>query len=163
MILLCRYLTTWLRARRQPPLDVLDESLLPLRVLPNDLDINLHINNGRYLSLMDLGRIDLMTRTGLTALIIRNRWTPLVGAAALRFIRPLSLFARYTLNTRILAWDEKWFYLEQRFLYRGEAVAIAHVKGLIRGRQGNIAPHTLLTALGLERYSPPLPETFMTP
>ena len=33
-----------------------------MRVWPNDLDTNAHMNNGRYLTLMDLGRFDLMTQ-----------------------------------------------------------------------------------------------------
>ena len=33
-----------------------------MRVLPNDLDLLWHMNNGRYLSLMDQGRVDLMVR-----------------------------------------------------------------------------------------------------
>ena len=47
---------------------------LPLRVLPNDLDTNLHLNNGRYLTLMDLGRVDLMLRMGVMGELRRRRW-----------------------------------------------------------------------------------------
>ncbi len=38
---------------------------LCLRVLPNDIDINLHMNNGRYLTVCDLTRVDMFIRTGL--------------------------------------------------------------------------------------------------
>lgn len=34
-------------------------------VLPNDLDLNFHMNNGRYLTVLDLGRIDFLLRIGL--------------------------------------------------------------------------------------------------
>ena len=43
----------------------LDESVIHARVLPTDLDLNLHLNNGRALTLMDLGRVDLMLRMGV--------------------------------------------------------------------------------------------------
>ena len=43
---------------------ILEESVVRFRVWPNDLDTNLHMNNGRYLTLMDLGRLDLLLRNG---------------------------------------------------------------------------------------------------
>ena len=59
-------------------LKVLDTSILNLAVFPNDLDIYGHMNNGRYLTLMDLGRMDLIVRTGLGKTAGQNRWKPLV-------------------------------------------------------------------------------------
>ena len=42
----------------------LDESVLNLRVLPNDIDI-IKITNDRFIALMDLGRMDIAFRVGL--------------------------------------------------------------------------------------------------
>jgi len=44
---------------------VRDVSRLTFRVWLHDLDTSLHMNNGRYWTLMDLGRTDLMLRSGL--------------------------------------------------------------------------------------------------
>jgi len=61
-----------LRSRRASPLGSTDVGRMTFRVVPTDLDVLGHMNNGVYFSLMDLGRIDLMIRTGawkrLTAL-----------------------------------------------------------------------------------------------
>ncbi|MDB5490660.1 MAG: Mesenchymal stem cell protein, partial [Micavibrio sp.] len=43
----------------QPMTDVTTPQRIRLRVYPNDLDSNLHMNNGRYLTVMDLGRLNL--------------------------------------------------------------------------------------------------------
>ncbi len=40
-------------------------SRLNFRVLPNDIDSNLHMTNGRYRTIFDLGRLDLVFRMGL--------------------------------------------------------------------------------------------------
>ncbi len=56
MHLLLRTLLLLLTSRRRPPLEVWGQSSLPLRVLPTDIDIAMHVNNGMYFSLMDLGR-----------------------------------------------------------------------------------------------------------
>lgn len=142
---------------RAGTLEPLGESVVRFRVWPNDLDTNWHMNNGRYLTLMDLGRFDLVARTGLMRALVRNGWRPLVGAATVRFLRSLSPFQRYELKSRILGWDEKWFYFEQRFERAGQAVAVGWVKGLLRGRDGNVAPRDVVAAVGQSPKSPPLP------
>src|SRR3990170_2263282 len=39
-------------------------SILRFRVWPHDLDLSLHMNNGRYLTIMDQGRLDVMVQSG---------------------------------------------------------------------------------------------------
>ena len=46
-----------------PPLSVLDEDRIRMHVWPHDIDLNLHMNNARYLSVMDYARIHLLART----------------------------------------------------------------------------------------------------
>ncbi len=94
-------------AWRGPLIGVLDAASLRFRVWPTDLDINVHMTNARYFSVMDLGRTDLMIRVGLGGAILRNRWQPVLGAANIRFRRSLKPFQRFTLVSRVLCWDEK--------------------------------------------------------
>jgi len=54
-------------------------SELTLLTLPNDLDINLHVNNGRYLTLCDLNRVDFFIRTGLARVMLARGWVPIVA------------------------------------------------------------------------------------
>ena len=137
-------------------LSILDVSVLRFRVFPNDLDIYGHMNNGRYLTLMDLGRMDWIWRSGLGDTARKNRWKPLVAASTIRYKKSLTLWRPFCLRTRILGWDEKWFYIEQVFK-RGERVmATAVVKGLFRGPKGNVPPSQILTAMGQPQDSPGL-------
>ncbi len=157
MNLIFRVLRILIGAPFRARLGLLDEAELPMRVWPTDLDINMHLTNSRYLSMMDLGRTDLMVRSGALGSMLRRRWQPLVASVVLRFRRPLSPFQRFSLKTRLLCWDEKWLYLEQRFEAAGEIVAIALVKGLFRGPKRNIAPAELLAALGYAGKESPAP------
>lgn len=157
MNLLFRFLWTLLTARRRGRIGPLDEARLRLRVLPTDLDVNLHMNNGRYLSIMDLGRMDYVARLGLFGIMLRNRWRPLVGSATVRYRRPLQPFQRYELVTRTLCWDDKWIYLEQRFERRGELVAQAFVKVLFGTAGRTLRSREILKALGQEMRSPHMP------
>jgi acyl-ACP thioesterase len=47
--MLLRTILTLLRARRRPSLDIHDVGHMRMRVLPNDLDVQRHVNNGVYL------------------------------------------------------------------------------------------------------------------
>ena len=53
-----------------------DESRLNFRVLPNDLDINGHMNNGRYLTLIDLMLVEYFVRIGFAAVMLKRGWRP---------------------------------------------------------------------------------------
>ncbi len=71
MNLYCRLLFLLARIWRLPRRGLLEPSRAAFRVLPNDCDLNFHMNNGRYLSFMDLGRVHLMAQTGLLPVILK--------------------------------------------------------------------------------------------
>lgn len=52
---------------------LLAPSRLTLRVWPTDCDLNFHMNNGRYLTFMDLGRVHLLAQMGLLAVALARR------------------------------------------------------------------------------------------
>ncbi|MBB6145438.1 acyl-CoA thioesterase FadM [Silvibacterium bohemicum] len=149
------------RIRPLPRIGVLDEDLLSLRVWPQDIDFNLHLNNARYLSFMDYGRVHLMAATGILTPAIQQRWAPLVGSISVTYRRSLGLFAPFTLTTRLLCWDEKWLYMEQVFEAKGGLAAIAWVKGLFRGAEGNIPSQRVIDMVAPGVASPPVPESLL--
>jgi acyl-CoA thioesterase FadM len=155
---LLRTLMVFLRALRAPRIGLLEESAVGFRVLPGDLDVNVHLNNGRYLALMDLGRFDLLIRGGLFRPMVRLRWRPLLGSAMVRYRRSLRPFQRFQLRSRLICWDDRWFVFEQRFESRGQLYAVALARGLFRDRTGNVPPAQVLAAAGITQSSPPPPD-----
>jgi acyl-CoA thioesterase FadM len=115
------------------------------------------MNNGRYLSFMDLGRVHLVAQTGLLAIIIRRRWRAALGAAEINFIRAIGPFQKFDLVTRLVTWDEKWAYMEQRFEVDGVLCAHAFVKGLFLDGRGRVESSTVVAALGYAGAPPPMP------
>jgi len=134
-----------------------DESRLDFRVWPNDLDINLHMNNARYLAVMDIGRIDLAIRCGLARLVWRDKLKPVVASAMVRFRRSLAPFARFTLRSRVLGWDEKWVFIEHNIERGGELYCQAIVKTLFLGRNGAVPTRELLDAVSARAPAIELP------
>lgn len=160
--LLWLILRTPFRGRLTLPRDV---SRLRMRVCPTDLDTNMHMNNGRFFTIMDLGRMDLLFRGGATWRVIRGRhWAPVMGAAAMRFRLPLDLFQAFTLETRLLCWDSQWFYIEQRFVIesgpkKGAVAAIGLLRGgFYDGKHKRVLPIAeMLDTLRISMDSPPEP------
>ena len=68
--LLYLLVVSWFR----PRLGYFDESVLRMRVWLSDIDVNIHMNNARYLAVMDLGRFDLFLRTGMGRTFVRRRF-----------------------------------------------------------------------------------------
>jgi acyl-CoA thioesterase FadM len=141
-----------------PPLGILDEDRLQMRVLPNDIDMNLHLNNARYLNLMDYTRTHLLARTRLLEHIIRSRWQPLVGAVWITYRRSLPLFASFQVTSRMVCWDDRWFYIEQTFTGSKGLAAIGWVKGILRNANGNVDPQAVMEGVAPGLVSPPMPQ-----
>ena len=99
------------------------------RVLPNDLDTNLHMNNGRYLTIMDIGRTDALIRSGLIKKVFSEKWMPVIAAVSMIYRRSLTPFEKYRLETHLIGWDERWIYMEQTFIRKnGDIAARGYVK-----------------------------------
>lgn len=158
--LLWYVLTVW----RLPPIVAPEGvSRLAFRVWPTDLDTSAHLNNGRYLTLMDLGRLDIMVRSGLWRAVLRHRWTPVASAIKIRFRRELRAFQSFEIATRIVAWDSKSVVMEQQFIFKGgpkagQIAAHALFKGGLYDReQRRFVPiERLMSEVGVIGQSPPL-------
>lgn len=157
MNLIFRLLRVFLTALFKQRIGLLDSSEVSFRVLPTDLDLNLHMTNARYLSIMDLGRTDLLIRTGMLGMVKRERWLPVVGSIDIRFRHSLQPFQRFTLKSRLLCWDEKWLYMEQRIESDKAVHSIATLRGLFRGRGRSVPSRVLLNGMGYQGESPPFP------
>ncbi|MDX2344473.1 MAG: acyl-CoA thioesterase, partial [Acidimicrobiia bacterium] len=108
-----------------------------IRMCPRNFMLS---NNGRYLTHMDLGRVDLIVRMGVVSTLRKRRWAPVIASTWVRFHRSLRLFQRYELRSRVVSWDERWIYLEQNYWQHGRLIAssVAQLRFLTQG--GNGAP-----------------------
>lgn len=157
MNLYWRLLLVWLRARRKPRIRLGETIELRLTVLPNDLDLNGHMNNGRYLTIVDLALVEYMTRAGFVSHALRQRWRPMMTGSMIAFRRGLRPFRRYTLRFAIDCWDERWAYVRYAFVHDGRVVASGHGRGGIVGPQGVVGSAEMCRVLGVDPVSPPMP------
>ena len=108
--------------------------------MSNGYDRSFHMNNGHYLSFMDVGQARLMRQTGLLRIILSQKWMPVLAAAEVTFIRSPAPLQRFELVTRLTSWDDKYFYQEQKFEVPGRLCAHAIVKGVFL-KNGSVVPN----------------------
>jgi acyl-CoA thioesterase FadM len=128
-----------------------------LRVWPNDLDFNLHVNNGRYLTLADIGRMHWFVRTGMLGVARRYKAYPVVGDVIAKFRRDLRAFQSFEIYSRLIGWDHKWGFLEHRFVRGGRVIGVVAIRGVFKGPDGPVDPGKLLDGLAHAAASPELP------
>lgn len=156
MNLYVRLIVTWLLARLKPRIAAGDEIEMKLRVWPNDLDVNGHMNSGRYLNITDLAVIEYFTRSGFLPLAVRNGWRLIRAGTMISFKRELKPFKVYTLRFRIRCWDKNWVYMRFAFEHGGRVMATGYFKGTTLGRNGINARETF-GVMGLSGKSPAFP------
>lgn len=130
MNLWLRLLWAMLSWRSRSSLKLNEVGRRSFRVWPSDLDTFNHMNNGKFLSLQDLGRLDLMHRSGAWARYKKLGWYPVVVASTITYRKSLELWQKFDLETKIIGWDDMAFYIEQRFVVDGEM----YTKSVIRIR-----------------------------
>ncbi|MER7797019.1 thioesterase family protein [Microbacterium sp. NPDC096154] len=146
------------RRRRQGRLPATAVGRVRLTTLPTDIDLLRHMNNGRYLSLFDLGRWDLMIRTDLVEILRERGWYPVVGSETVTFRKSLNLWQRFEVQTRWIGHDDRALYLEHRAVVRGEVYATAIIRARMLRRAGGTVPmDELLAALELPQELPEVP------
>lgn len=152
---LVRVLIKLLYSRR---IRLLQTSRIDFRVWPNDCDLNLHMNNGRFLTFMDLGRVYLMGQLGWARKLFARRWSPVIAAAEVTYLAPIQPLRKFTLSTALLAWDEKYFYIEQSFTSDGHLCAVGLVKARFLCGHQRLATADILSLQGEAVTPPQMPE-----
>lgn len=137
------------RARRNGTLDPSSVGTIRLTTLPSDIDILRHMNNGRYLSLFDLGRWDLLIRTGLFDAMKERGWYAVVSSETVTFRRSLELWQRFDVQSRFIGHDDKAVFLEHRAVVDGEIYARVIVRArMLRRTGGTVSNEELFAAVG---------------
>lgn len=144
-------------ARRAPPLAVDGVHVSHHVCLPWDIDPWLELNNGRTLTLYDLGRVPLATRTGLVAAVRANGWGLAVAGASIRYRRRVRAFDRVEMRSAFVGRDARFLYVEQAMYRRGEAVSSLLVRSAVTSAEGIVATDRVLAAMDRSDWDRPLP------
>ncbi len=144
--------------RNAPALPLLGTHVSTHRCWPWDLDPWVELNNGRTLTIYDLGRIPLGVRTGLRDVLRANNWGLTVAGNTVRYRRRVRAFDRVTIHSRCIGWDGRFLYIEQSMWKGDECTSHMVIRSAVTSADGIVAPERLLAALGQPVASPTLPD-----
>ena len=130
-----------------------DTDKINLIVLPQDIDPFMELNNGRYVTLLDLGRYSLGARVNMGSFLKRNKWSLTIVGTYNEYRHRLRLFQRFILQTKILGYDEKWFYFFQKVERNGKTHMASVVKFAYTSKKGLVLPKEVVSAMGIN-YEP---------
>lgn len=135
----------------------LEPGRISVRIMPWDLDFNLHANNSIFLQLMDLGRFGLVCRSGMLYRHLRRGWLPVLSGVTVYYLRPLRPFDKVVLETGIASWNEKYWFLEHRFLVGGELRAVSWEKGAHYKGGKAVPTDRMMEVAGVSGQPPKMP------
>ena len=151
---------TWqgFKHRNDPALAVTGTHVSQHICWPWDLDVFAELNNGRVLTLYDLGRFAMSRRIGLMAVLKEQRWGLAVAGASVRYRQRVRVFERITMRSRGICWDTRFFYIEQS-MWTAKGGCASHIllRTAVTGPKGIIPPAQVLAAMNLSQVSPAMP------
>lgn len=141
------------KAKRKPQFaHPFEESTIKMRVWPWDIDVFFELNNGKYLTLMDMGRFTIGIRIGLFKCLKANDWGLMVGAVSSRYRRRLKTFEAFTLHSKLLYFDDRWFYFHQWFVGKdGQMKASFLVRTAVVSKKGLVATSAVVNAMQFDQ------------
>jgi acyl-CoA thioesterase FadM len=146
-----RLLSALIAAKYRGRLDVTGTSVIHFRVWPLDIDASI-MNHASMMTVMELGRIDFMVRSRFFALARKKKWYFPSAAISVQFIRPLSLFQKAEVHTRVFHVSESWIYLEQKVVRDGKTVAVCIVKSKVKKGRETVNTNEILRALNIDSF-----------
>lgn len=154
---LIRFVKEMIKYRKAPRLDLLEPHISSHICWPWDLDPWIELNNGRTLTLYDLGRIPMGMRTGFFEVLRENGWGLTVAGNSVRYRRRIKGFDRFSMVTRFIGWDSRFLYMEQTIWKRGECCNQMLLRSAVTSKQGIVSPDEVVAASGFEVEKPELP------
>ena len=143
---------------RRNPLAVGEVHVTHLRVWPWDIDMMMELDNGRILSLMDLGRHGFFIRSGILKALKTKGWYGTVAGSAVRYRHRITLGQKLELRTRVIGWDARFVYFDQAFWRGQECCAHVVLRTAITTGKGIVPTGEIAEVLGYDPVSPSLPD-----
>ena len=145
-----------LKFRNAPRLGPFEAHVSSHRIWPWDLDPWRELNNGRTLTLFDLGRLPLFARIGIVKGVAQQGWGLTVAGNTTRYRRRLTVFQKVTMVSRCIGWDARFYYLEQSFWRGDECTSHMLLRAAVFSTGGIISPAQANATLGITAPSPAL-------
>ncbi|MDG3086396.1 acyl-CoA thioesterase [Vibrio hannami] len=152
-----RFIKTTLQAKKRSKIAFTDQSAIRFYCHPWDIDMWGEMNNGRVLTLYDIGRMDVAIRCNLDKALMKNKWALVVAGSSVRYRKRIKMFDHITMKTQCVGVDDKWFYLEQSMWVKDKPCSSVLIRAGITSKDGLVHPSLVANAIGAEYTEGNLP------
>ena len=149
-----RLLTTSMRAAKADAIGVGDVCESSTMCMPWDIDMFLEMNNGRVLTIYDLGRFDIAIRTGLAKVLKANRWGLVVAGCSVRYRKRIKMFDKITIRTQVVAHEGRWFYIEQSMWVKGQPASSILLRTGVTAKGTTVPTEDVMAAMNEQDWQP---------
>ncbi len=146
------------KARSLPPMGLYDTHVSQHRAWPWDTDVFGELNNGRILTLFELGRWQSTVRLGLIRPFLRGGLSLAVAGVSVRYRKRVPIFQRYRMQTRMLGYGERFFYVDQTIWQADTCMNQMLLRAAIRDKSGTVPPKVFLENMAMGTDQPGLPD-----
>lgn len=144
--------------RNAPKIGLFDPHVSHHYCLPWDIDLWMELNNGRTLTLFDLGRISMGVRNGYNDACRAHKFGMAVAGASVRYRKRVTTFERIEMVTRPVGFDDRFIYIEQSMWNAaGDCANHLLLRGAVLKNRKMVPPAELLTLIEPGIESPALP------
>lgn len=123
-------------------------SEVDVRCSITDIDPMFEMNNGRVLTVYDIGRTDFIIRTGLAKQLLKHRWGMVVAGSTIQYRKRIRLFDKVTIKTQLVGIDERWLYLEHSMWVKNKPCSSVLLRTGVTAGSKVIETAKVLEALG---------------
>lgn len=146
-------------ARKLPQMGLTDTHFSQHTCFPWDCDMFGEMNNGRILTLYELGRFEAAVRMGLWAALKREKWGLAVAGTSIRYRKRITPLEKYEMRSRVLCWDDRFVYIEQGMFKRsGDCASHILIRTAVVEKGRSVPSERVLKALGRADPSPEPPQ-----
>ena len=141
-----RLLLALLIAKFRGKISIHETSSKSFRVWLTDVDASI-MNHAAMLTVFECGRIDFMVRTGFFKIARKNNWFFPSSSISVQFFRPLKVFQKAVLLTRVFHVTDYFIYTEQKIIKDGKDIALCIVKNKVKFGKENIRTQEIINLL----------------
>lgn len=129
---------------RKPLLPITEECSFKTRVMLGDIDFNFHLNASRYVTMTDFARLQMIIRYGMLKKMLKGKMKPVVGGVMCHYRQEILPFQAYFIKSRVLGWDDKWLFVEHRFVdLEDNLKCVVHARVIFISPNGSVHPMSL--------------------
>lgn len=153
-----RMIKDLIKFRKAPMLPLTGTHVSTHRCWPSDIDMWAELNNGRTLTLLDLGRIPLARRIGLISVLRQQKWGMTMAGVTVRYRRRITTFEKFEMRSRVIYWDQRFIYIEQSmWKQNGDCANHALYRTAVTDANGIVSPERVMAAMKKAVPTPEVP------